>query len=297
MLLITATVFGVNKTNSFYTIKVADPNGYIPPEQFAALTYDEMLFKGSNTDIVLPYVDGVTYLTLDGKTETDLKLTQTVDKDAGTVTDISRPVYIVASKPGDALQASVTCYVAIDGEWQLADVIGTANKKNFGDGKTRYYLTSNELEQVYGQYGFDASKYSGERIFPHADTNSLNTIWADATPVKNDDGGYDIPFSFRTQMFVYYLPNNIEGNDTYFDTSDKNYNTDLITENSFFTVKCFDPKGLLPEGATLLEDQMLFSGNSTTVTLPKLEGEATYKIVNGLTGEALDVETTEDAEK
>lgn len=97
-------------------------------------------------------------------------------------------------------------------------------------------------------------------------------------------------------MFVYYLPNNIEGNDTYFDTSDKNYNTDLITENSFFTVKCSDPKGLLPNGTTLPEDQMLFSGDSITVTLPKLEGEATYKIVNGLTGEALDVETTEDAE-
>ncbi len=292
--------FGVNKTNSFYTIKVADPNGYIPPDQFAALTYDEMLIKGSNTDIVLPYVDGVTYLTLDGKTEADLKLTQTVDKDAGTVTvsvtDISRPVYIVASKPGDALQASITCYVAIDGEWQLANVVSSLNKKNFGDGKTRYYLTSDELEQVYGKYGFDASKYSGERIFPHADTNSLNTIWADAVPVKNGAGGYDIPFSFRTQMFVYYLPNNIEGNDNYFNTSDKNYNTDLITANSFFTIKCSDPKGFLTDGTTLPEDQMLFSGDSTTVTLPKLEGESTYKIVNGSTGEALDVETTEDAE-
>lgn len=78
--------------------------------------------------------------------------------------------------------ATVECYALVNGEWKLVTVEKTAQQMASGS-IMRYYITADELEQIYGEFGFSAASYAGERIFPHTDMNDASLIWADAAPV------------------------------------------------------------------------------------------------------------------
>ena len=81
--------------------------------------------------------------------------------------------------------ATVEYYALVSGEWKLVTVEETAQQMTLGS-MTRYYITADELEQIYGEFGFSAASYAGERIFPHTDMNDASLIWADAAPVIVD---------------------------------------------------------------------------------------------------------------
>lgn len=98
----------------------------------------------------------------------------------------------------------VTYYAAIDDDWVEVATGNTVEGKAVLSGKSRYYVTADMLQSVYGAFGFDASNYNGERIFPHTDTYDPNHIWADAAP-DGVGGEAKIPVSNREESYLFYL--------------------------------------------------------------------------------------------
>lgn len=96
----------------------------------------------------------------------------TTDDPADDITDRAAPT---------ATAVTVTCYAAVDGDWQQ---VGTVQTDKIDSDSTRYYIMAAELDGIYGEYGFSSANYSGERFFPHTDDNSIDKLWADAAPKK-----------------------------------------------------------------------------------------------------------------
>lgn len=67
----------------------------------------------------------------------------------------------------------VEYYVALDGTWQRIAIRNNVVGKH---GK-RYYTTPEELEKIYGDFGFKASEFNGDRIFPHTAANDPEHVW------------------------------------------------------------------------------------------------------------------------
>ena len=78
-----------------------------------------------------------------------------------------------------ATAVAVTCYAAVDGNWKQ---VGTVQTDKIDSDSNRYYVTAQELDGIYGGYGFSSANYNGELFFPHTDNNNVNTLWADALP-------------------------------------------------------------------------------------------------------------------
>lgn len=62
--------------------------------------------------------------------------------------------------------------------------MGTVQTDKIDSDSNRYYVTAQELDSIYGEYGFSSAEYKGERFFPHTDDNSIDKLWADAAPQK-----------------------------------------------------------------------------------------------------------------
>lgn len=125
---------------------------------------------------------------------------------------------------------SITYYVYVNGDrYELL----TQNNDMEKDGN-RYYVTPETLESVYQKFGFKADTYNGERVFPHTDNYGPNIIWADAAPYQKD-GQWRIPLAMREQIYVYYLPANVQGASGYFDTSVGVDDAAMIAANTFYS--------------------------------------------------------------
>jgi len=112
-----------------------------------------------------------------------------------TISKIRQPIYITkqlddsVKTPGTM---SVKCYVLKNETWEEIKTITVDNSRwdmswgiddSSASIKNRVYVTSEELETVYGDYGFSAEDYTGEWFFPHtAPTDSK--LWLDRYPVK-----------------------------------------------------------------------------------------------------------------
>lgn len=148
---------------------------------------------------------------------------------------------------GGSASADITFFAAINGEWAH---VYTAASDNWDTAKKRYYITADVLEAAYGRYGFSADSFISDLaqqknmyIFPHTDSNNYNILWADTAPYQAEDGEWRVPISARTVNFVYYLPNNVEGNKTYFTSSTGRDNADVLAENTFYSVSVSDSTG------------------------------------------------------
>ncbi|MDO5813555.1 MAG: hypothetical protein Q4Q31_10725 [Bacillota bacterium] len=161
--------------------------------------------------------------------------------------------------------ANVEYYVLIDNEWTRIATDEVNDMRGFGN-KSRYYTTASHLKEIYKNYGFDASIYNGEMIFPHTDYMDPNTIWADTAP-ELEDNTWKIPLSHRTRSYVYYLPNNVKGNNPYYTTSVSKEDETLKSTNTFYTVSVSDPRRTL---TNLPETQYILTGHSVSLTLPIL---------------------------
>lgn len=199
-----------------------------------------------------------------------------------------------SSKVATSESASITYYVAIDGKWTLVSV-GSTDKREYRGSVNRYYVTAEELEEVYKNYGFKASEYKGEPYFPHADdyAASGDRMWADCSAQYSDsENTYHIPVSFRTNNFIYYVPNNKEGYDSYFTTSKSINDQQLQDDNSFYSVSVNNNKGYI-DSSKVPKTKSYIKGTNVTVTLP-IVSDATWKAYNGTTFEPIDIASTTD---
>ena len=192
-----------------------------------------------------------------------------------------------------AAAATVECYAARDGIWYPVTTVQTAAQYADGSGKLRYYITAAELEEVYGAYGFKAANYHGERFFPHTDSYDPNKRWADAAPIKSEDGGWQIPLSHRTEIRLYYLPANKEGAESYFLDKKELSNETLLAENMFYTVTVEDDLNRVYQEPPA--PKIAFHGENVSITLNTVSSMA-WDAMDGLTGTHLELEPTKQTE-
>lgn len=192
-----------------------------------------------------------------------------------------------------AAAATVECYAARDGIWYPVTTVQTAAQYTDGSGKLRYYITAAELEEVYGAYGFTAAKYYGERFFPHTDSYDPNNMWADAAPIKSEDGGWQIPLSHRTEIRLYYLPANEEGAESYFLNNKELSDETLLAENMFYTVTVEDDLNRVYQEPPA--PKIAFHGENVSITLNTVSS-MTWDAMDGLTGTHLELEPTKQTE-
>lgn len=93
----------------------------------------------------------------------------------------------------------VEYYVALDGTWQR---IAIRNNVVGKQGK-RYYTTPEELEKIYGDFGFKASEFNGDRIFPHTAANDPDHVWADQAPSKDSDGNWKVLLAEKDLSLIH----------------------------------------------------------------------------------------------
>lgn len=201
----------------------------------------------------------------------------TTDDPADDITDRAAPT---------ATAVAVTCYAAVDGDWQQ---VGTVQTDKIDSDSNRYYVTAQELDRIYGGYSFSSANYSGELFFPHTDDRNADTLWADAAP-KNIDGTWRILLSRQGPIYLYYLPGNTAGSPGYFDSSKSKTDAEMLAANMFYTVQVEDAAHAVYD--TPPAPQVLFHGENTTVTLNKPEG-VTWTAVNGKTNETLSLPMAE----
>lgn len=192
-----------------------------------------------------------------------------------------------------AAAATVECYAARDGIWYPVTTVQTAAQYTDGSGKLRYYITAAELEEVYSVYGFKAANYHGERFFPHTDSYDPNKMWADAAPIKSEDGGWQIPLSHRTEIRLYYLPANEEGAESYFLNKKELSDETLLAENMFYTVTVKDDLNRVYQEPPA--PKIAFHGENVSITLNTVSSMA-WDAMDGLTGTHLELEPTKQTE-
>lgn len=192
-----------------------------------------------------------------------------------------------------AAAATVECYAARDGIWYPVTTVQTTAQYTDGSGKLRYYITAAELEEVYSVYGFKAANYHGERFFPHTDSYDPNKMWADAAPIKSEDGGWQIPLSHRTEIWLYYLPANEEGAESYFLDKKELSDETLLAENMFYTVTVKDDLNRVYQEPPA--PKIAFHGENVSITLNTVSSMA-WDAMDGLTGTHLELEPTKQTE-
>lgn len=192
-----------------------------------------------------------------------------------------------------AAAATVECYVARDGIWYPVTTVQTTAQYTDGSGKLRYYITAAELEEAYSVYGFKAANYHGERFFPHTDSYDPNKMWADAAPIKSEDGGWQIPLSHRTEIRLYYLPANEEGAESYFLDKKELSDKTLLAANMFYTVQVEDDLNRVYQEPPA--PKIAFHGENVSITLNTVSSMA-WDAMDGLTGKPLKLEPTKQTE-
>lgn len=197
-----------------------------------------------------------------------------------------------AENKARAAAATVECYVARDGGWYKVQTVQTTVQYNDGSNKIRYYISVKELEEIYGDYGFTAAGFKGERYFPHTDSQNSGYIWSDALPKQVDDS-YLIPLSDQTSNYLYYLPANHAGSASYFENNKNKTDETVLAENMFYSVTVEDNLNRVYTEPPA--PKIAFHGESVSITL-KTATDVTWDAVNSLTGNRLKLEPTEQTE-
>lgn len=188
---------------------------------------------------------------------------------------------------------SVEYYIALDGAWQR---VGSGQEL---PGKTtafssvaRYYTTPEALETYYNKFGFKADSYNGELIFPHTAGNDTEQIWADLTPLQNDDGEWMVPLATTNKIYVYYLPGNVAGNESYFNTHKDLSDKTMLKENMFYSISLSDPDKKVPDFPVV---SYVRSGDSWQITLP-ISGGYEWECVDRGTLKSFEPDSAEKSE-
>ena len=269
--------YAVLKDNSFYTVDVekedATDRQYVLSGGTATVAGKDSTWSAvkwiPNETTPDTYTDAIAKYKINLQSNDD---NVTFQDGTFTISQIRQPFIITKNTEGTESPGTmqVRCYVLINKTWTLEDTLKVDKSRwdiSWGrdtskEINTRVYVTSKELESVYGKYGFSAKKYNGELIFPHTDQDGTQ-IWIDKHPVKDGiDGMYHIPILNRSKNTtdLYYAPNSFTGSDT---------NKESIKDtNTFYSVDALDEAGTLGDSFTNPETQYFFTGTDATVTLP-----------------------------
>ncbi len=150
----------------------------------------------------------------------------------------------VIAKPGtvwaaETTTANINFYVSINNSWKLVGDTAqavTVAKVPFDSGRITYAISTDELESIYGEYGFTSdmvTKSLNPTMFRHALRNNA-TIWGDRLPLEYEGQVYVqiLKPSDGRDCDVYYLPNS--STDT---SSTLSANDSTITrKNSFYPI-------------------------------------------------------------
>lgn len=225
----------------------------------------------------------------------DLDEEKTVNPAEFCANGVYRSYRILATEPADGVpQATVRCCAAVDGAWETINQIVTRQRTDWGNHK-RYYLTSEQVAHSYKDLGVTPAQIGADRRFPHTDSEYYDTLWADTLPELDEDSGqYWVPLSHRTSIYLYYLPNNVETNAAYFDSSVPRDDAAVLAENMFYSLQVLDPANLT-QGAALPERQYIFHGTACSVTVPRV-ADVTWSAINAQTGEPVAMQQESSAD-
>ena len=192
--------------------------------------------------------------------------------------------------------AVVSCYASVDGVWHRVGGLTTEKRAWQGGKDQRYYVTTGELEPIYTAFGFRASEFTGKLYFPHTDTYDPKHIWADALPVRQNDGTYIIPVSFRTESALYYVPANNATSSSYFTSSAASDDVQVLADNGFYSLTVLDPHHIVYQNGEAAPDpQYVFHGQAATQTLPVRAGAKWYA-TDGATGLMLEQQPVDNGD-
>ena len=160
-------------------------------------------------------------------------------------------------------EVEITFYVCVDDEWQSTTQTVTAywltNADN-GVSNDSWFLTSGQLQSVYGKYGFPAMA-AGKYYFPHALSSAPNTLWSDRASQKVGNVVYSpIINTEASSCCVYYLPNGYE-------YSGGKSRDDLAEANTFYTVTVIDPGHKVYTDDTLPAVTYTLTGGTANMTV------------------------------
>lgn len=297
----TSTAF--QNTNSFYSITFEDPENKLQSDAFPKTKY----VLSGDAKVTIPAKDGVEWYIKDASTEKENYVILTPN---GTTTTVSVPsishaiTLTTKSEEKSSNHILLHCYVVVDEKEVEAGTLyfsATQSEKPNGWGSnSRYFVSTQMLEKVYKDYGFDASEYNGERYFPCTihktfGTNNRNVLWADTPSVKyTDTSYYKIPL-LNTQgsgdealakknIDLFYTPNGIEKDSA-------NRNSDVVCKNNtFYSITANDEANQF-SGVPLPDTQYALTGTDKTITLPYKEGVSWYRDQNPTALEATDLDT------
>ena len=147
------------------------------------------------------------------------------------------PNSLNSGRDADYATCMITFYIAIDDAWvSLGSREMTARKVGVFDNGTenRYCLTAEQLESVYGPYGFEAEDMTkNPRLFPHT-TPDDQIIYGDRMVREYEGVLYSPLLTAGVDCDVYYLPNAEQ--ESYYGNRDS-----YASSNSFYTVEVIDP--------------------------------------------------------
>ena len=196
-----------------------------------------------------------------------------------------------------AAGVEVGCYAAVNGGWRLVETVRVTETSNIF-GASRYCIGAGELQRIYADYGFAAADLAseddpltGKRYFAHTVEGDLSQIWADTLPRRGStDGELLIPLgNSKKQLhtYLYYLPKNEISSASYFEEKKPIGDTQLLADNSFYSLEISDPGGLVYAAGTLPEERIFAAGEEMTCVLPAPEG-VRWDARDAATGEAVE---------
>ena len=114
-------------------------------------------------------------------------------------------------------------------------------------------------------------------------------MWAD-TPPYQTEGEWRVPLSRSADNYLYYLPRNIAGGASFFDSSISRNDAVILSDNTFYTVSVSDTTGTETEATGTY---YVLGGSEFKVTLSRHE-EHQWRITNPDTGEAIAPDAAEE---
>ncbi len=181
----------VLKDNSFFTVDVDNASRqYILSGESASVTVGDGSWNAIKWFPLSS--DSQQYSKATAKYKIDLSKNDdgvTYSNQMFTISKIRQPIYITQQTDSSVQTPgvmSVNCYVLKNETWEQVKTITVDNSRwdiSWGTDKSsdkienRVYVTSEELETVYKDYGFSAKKYTGEWFFPHTAPGDSNYGW------------------------------------------------------------------------------------------------------------------------
>lgn len=271
--------------NSFFSVTVKDEaNAFTNPQ----LPDTQYILSGKKVTVKLPYSENdawtIWYCSTDGNLKPVEKaisnLKKEVDKDNNTMTitlsKVSNPILITTNTYENNLYP-LKAFVAINGKWQQVKTELTGLNKEHITSNSKYYITAEELELIYGKYGFQAAdnKVIDENRIFGIGNGEKDKIWADVLAKDNGNSWYYPTLGDDQNLYLYYLPNNIKGKDGFWGNgggaSGGKSASDALSANTFYTIDFEDPEGKFSADA-IPDTQYALTGTDKTVTLPYQEG-------------------------